>query len=63
MYLFYAWVWAEELAFGDVWYVALGIVAGCIVLAYLCLKYYDEPVRRWLSSRCGKGRGAALAKA
>lgn len=63
MYLFYAWVWAEGLAFGDVWYVALGIVAGCIVLAYLCLKYYDEPVRRWLSSRCGKDRGAALAKA
>lgn len=51
MYLFYAWVWAEGLAFGEAWYVALGIVVGCVALAYLSLKYYDEPVRRWLTNR------------
>jgi hypothetical protein len=24
---------------------------GIVVLAYACLKFYDEPVRRWLKAR------------
>ena len=51
MYLFYAWVWGEKLTFSQTWPVALGLFFGNILLAYLCLKLYDEPVRKWLSQR------------
>lgn len=49
MYLFYAWLWREKLTFSETWPVALLLFFGNILLAYLCLKVYDEPVRKWLS--------------
>ncbi len=51
MYLFYAWLWREKLTFSQTWPVALLLFFGNILLAYLCLKWYDEPVRKWLSRR------------
>lgn len=51
MYLFFAWVWKNHLTFVQVWPVAIALIVGNILLAYLCLKFYDEPVRRWLSKR------------
>lgn len=51
IYLFYAWVWSKELTFGEVWPVAVGIVVMVVVLAWLLLKCYDEPVRRWLTRK------------
>lgn len=53
MYLFYAWLWggSEKIPFEEAWPVALVVFFGNIVLAYLCLKYYDEPVRKWLSKK------------
>lgn len=51
MYLFYAWLWRNNLTFAETWPVALGVVAGNILLAYLCLRFYDEPVRKWLSRK------------
>jgi len=51
MYLFYAWVWGRGVTFACAWPVALGIFALSIVMSVLFLKYYDEPVRRWLSRR------------
>lgn len=51
MYLFYAWLWSEKLTFAQTWPVALGLFFGNIILAYLCLKLYDEPIRKWLSKR------------
>lgn len=51
MYLFYAWVWNNEIPFAQAWPVGACIVVGNIVLAYLFLKLYDEPVRKWLSNK------------
>ncbi|WP_455587109.1 acyltransferase family protein [Bacteroides sp.] len=51
MYLFYAWLWSEKLTFSQSWPVALALFLGSILLAYLCLKLYDEPLRRWLSKK------------
>lgn len=51
MYLFYAWVWDNNLTFEQTWLVGLGVIAGNILLAYLLLKLYDEPVRKWLSKK------------
>ena len=52
MYLYYAWLWSgEKLTFSDTWPVALVVFFGNILLAYLCLKLYDEPVRKWLTKK------------
>ena len=51
MYLFYAWVWREGLSFSQAWPMAVAVFVGSILLAWLCLKLYDGPVRRWLSRK------------
>lgn len=51
MYLFYAWLWSEKLTFAETWPIALAVFFGNILLAYLCLKLYDEPIRKWLGKR------------
>ena len=52
MYLFYAWLIKNQLyTFEQTWQVALCVYAGSIVLAYLCLKLYDEPIRKYLAKR------------
>lgn len=38
-----------EMTFADAWPYALLIFAGNILLAWVLLKVYDEPVRRWLT--------------
>ncbi|MDE7410516.1 MAG: acyltransferase [Paramuribaculum sp.] len=56
MYLMYAWAWKNGYGFDQVWYVASAIVITVIILAWLLLKYYDEPVRRYLSGKLIKKR-------
>ena len=52
MYLFYAWLIEKQLfTLGETWQVVLCVYIGSVVVAYLCLKLYDEPVRRWLSQK------------
>lgn len=52
MYLFYAWLIKNQLfTLGETWQVALCIYAWNILFAYLCLKLYDEPVRKYLAKR------------
>ena len=52
MYIFYAWLIRNNIyTFRDCWPIALGAIISSIALAYLCLKLYDEPLRRWLSRR------------
>ena len=52
MYLFYAWLIKNQLfTLEQTWQVALCVYAWNILLAYLCLKFYDEPVRKYLARR------------
>lgn len=51
IYLYFAWVKNENLTFRESLPVAAALVAGSIALAWLCLKFYDEPIRRWLAKR------------
>lgn len=53
MYLYYAWAWSHDpaLTFAQTWPVALLLFFGNIGLAYLVFKFYDVPVRRWLTGR------------
>ena len=49
IYLYYAWVKNNNLTFVQSLPGAVALVIGCIILAYLCLKLYDEPVRKFLT--------------
>ena len=51
IYLYYAWVKNENLTFVQSLPGAIALVIGSVLLAYLCLKLYDEPVRKYLTTR------------
>jgi peptidoglycan/LPS O-acetylase OafA/YrhL len=51
IYLYYAWVKNEQLTFVQSLPGAIALVVGSVVLAYLCLRFYDEPVRHWLTKK------------
>lgn len=51
IYLYYAWVKNENLTFVQSLPGALAVVIGSIILAYLCLKLYDIPVRKYLTNK------------
>ena len=52
MYIFYAWLIEKKYyTLQDCWEVALIVIVSSILLAFICLKLYDEPVRRWLSRK------------
>lgn len=52
MYLFYAWLIKNQLfTLEQTWQVALCVFVWNIAVAYLCLKLYDEPVRKFLTKR------------
>ena len=52
MYLFYSWLIDNKLyTLAETWPVAIGVCLFNIVLAYACLKLYDEPVRKRLTKR------------
>lgn len=52
MYLFYAWLIENKApTFTGTWQAALGVYVTCIILALLCMKLYDEPVREYLAKK------------
>lgn len=56
IYFYFAWVKNENLSFEESLPGALAVVVGSILLAYACLKWYDEPVRRFLTKRFSSSR-------
>lgn len=59
IYLYYAWVKNKELTFVESLPGALAVVIGSIILAYICLKWYDMPVRKYLTNRFLKSKNNA----
>lgn len=51
MYLFYAWVWKNSLAFDQVWPVCVCLFFGIVFMAWCAMKFYDTPVRNYLTAR------------
>lgn len=52
MYLFYAWLIENKYyTLQDCPGMALLVVVSSIALAYICLKLYDEPMRKWLAKK------------
>jgi peptidoglycan/LPS O-acetylase OafA/YrhL len=54
VYFYVAWISRHKgITLGQAWPYALAILLGSIALAYASLKWYDEPVRRWLRTKLG----------
>ena len=51
IYLYYALVKNKNLSFEQSLPGAIALVIGSVLLAYGCLKLYDEPVRKFLTNR------------
>lgn len=57
MYVFYSWLIENKLyTLGETWMLSAMVYLGSIVLAYACLKLYDEPVRKWLGNKFVKSK-------
>ena len=49
MYAFYMWlIKTRQYTLYETWPAALAAVSASIILAWLCLKLYDMPIRKWL---------------
>ncbi len=52
VYFYVAWISNHKgITLAEAWPYALGILIGSIVLAHVSLKWYDEPVRKWLQRK------------
>lgn len=51
MYLFYGWVWTNQISFADALPVCGAILVAIPLMAFLALKYYDEPLRAYLTRK------------
>ncbi|EDM35921.1 acyltransferase [Pedobacter sp. BAL39] len=56
IYLYYAWVKNNQLTFEESFPGAAAVVTGSIILAYICLKLYDIPVRKYLTRQFLKSK-------
>jgi peptidoglycan/LPS O-acetylase OafA/YrhL len=64
IYTYTAWVAETKVPLATALPVLIGTFLACVVVAYLCLRFYDIPVRRWLSKRLtGKGERPSLSPA
>lgn len=51
IYIYTAWVYNNKVPFGKAWPFGLFTLTAGTLLAYGCLKLYDEPVRKWLNKK------------
>ena len=51
IYIYTAWISEKKPTPSAIWPVAIGLFFLFIILAYLALKFYDEPVRAWLKKK------------
>ena len=55
MYLFYGWLIREKCyTLNECPWMVVAMVAGSVLLAFICWRLYDLPVRRWLKQRSTK---------
>lgn len=54
VYFYVAWISNHKgITIAEAWPNALMVLTGSLVLAYMSLKWYDEPVRNWLRKNMG----------
>ncbi|TDO83133.1 peptidoglycan/LPS O-acetylase OafA/YrhL [Flavobacterium chryseum] len=62
IYWYTAWVVDNKVSLADGYLWGIGLLIASIVLAYLCLKLYDEPVRKWLQEKIQRNKGAEVQR-
>jgi peptidoglycan/LPS O-acetylase OafA/YrhL len=56
IYIFTAWVVDNHKTFAEAWPVGLLLLVSAVILAYVFLKLYDIPVRKWLTKKFLPGK-------
>jgi peptidoglycan/LPS O-acetylase OafA/YrhL len=56
LYVYYAWISNKNASLKDAWPVGAMVFVLCIAIAYLFLRFYDQPVRSWLNRRYGNSK-------
>ena len=51
IYIYTAWVADHSITLSTAWPVMIGVLLASITIAYACLKWYDIPVRKWLTKK------------
>lgn len=51
IYIYTAWVYDHKVPLQNAWPFGLLVITSAVILAYACLKLYDEPIRRWLKNK------------
>jgi peptidoglycan/LPS O-acetylase OafA/YrhL len=51
IYIYWAWVHNNKVSLKDAIPVSILVFVSSILVAYTCLKLYDEPVRKWLKRK------------
>ena len=51
IYIYTAWVADNKVPLSKGWPIGVLLLIASIAIAYSCLKFYDEPVRNWLSKK------------
>lgn len=60
IYWYTAWVVDNKVSLQEGYPLGIGVLIASILLAYLCLKLYDEPVRNWLQNKFQKKKGSEV---
>ena len=56
IYIFFGWVIDNHKTIAQAWPFGLLILVGAVTLAYLFLKLYDLPIRKWLTEKYLPGK-------
>ncbi|WP_211165384.1 acyltransferase family protein [Flavobacterium silvaticum] len=51
IYIYTGWVATNKISLKDALPISLLLFISCIALAFVCLKFYDEPIRKWLKAK------------
>jgi peptidoglycan/LPS O-acetylase OafA/YrhL len=51
IYMYVAWVTNNKITLSNGLGVGLLLLVVAVIIAYICLEFYDKPVRRWLTKR------------
>src|SRR5262249_40058207 len=51
IYIFSAWVVNNNISLSAAWPVGLATLVAVVTLAYIIVKFYDLPVRKWLAAK------------
>ncbi|SHG26951.1 acyltransferase family protein [Flavobacterium defluvii] len=60
IYWYTAWVVDNKVSLQEGYPLGIGVLIASILLAYLCLKLYDEPVRNWLQNKFQRKKGSEV---